>query len=136
MKLSKLIDWLFIVIFLNILINGCSVNDKFKNDNVISTCLKNESQLMFAKCPNLDWKNKKVVVSFEDDFKNFISIETLGYTLSHNNLNQGITVKLKIVDFENKATQINEIMIEPFDLSEGTNEFAVGYTNNKTYLIY
>lgn len=136
MKTSILIKSLFIGIFLTIFINGCSVNDETKNDNAESAMLKNESQLMFAKSTILDWKNKKVVVSFEDDFQNFISIENLAYTLSHNNLKQGITVKLKIVDFKNKSEQINEIMIEPFDLSEGMNEFAVGYTNNKPYIIY
>ena len=136
MKTSKLIKSLFIGIFLTIFINGCSVNDETKNGTIESGLFKNESQLMFAKSPVLDWKNKKVVVSFEDDFQNFVSIENLGYTLSHNNLKQGITVKLKIVDFKNKSEQINEIMIEPFDLSEGMNEFTVGYTNNKPYIIY
>lgn len=136
MKISKLIKSLFIGIFLTIFINGCSVNDETKNSSSSSKILNDESQLLFAKSPVFDWKNKKVEVSFEDNFQNFISIEKLGYSLSENNLKQGITIKLKIVDFENKSVNTNEIMIESFDLSKGINQFTIGYKDKTPYIIY
>ena len=136
MKISKLIKSLFIGIFLTIFINGCSVNDETKNSSSSSKILNDESQLLFTKSPVFNWKNKKVVVSFEDNFQNFISIEKLGYLLSENNLKQGITIKLKIVDFENKSVNINEIMIESFDLSKGINQFTIGHNNLKPHIIY
>lgn len=136
MKISKLIKSLFIGIFLTIFINGCSVNDETKNSSSSSKILNDESQLLFAKSPVFNWKNKKVEVSFEDNFQNFISIEKLGYSLSENNLKQGITIKLKIVDFENKSVNTNEIMIESFDLSKGINQFTIGYRDKTPYIIY
>ena len=136
MKISKLIKSLFIGIFLTIFINGCSVNDETKNSSSSSKILNDESQLLFAKSRVFDWKNKKVLVSFEDNFQNFISIEKLGYSLSENNLKQGITIKLKILDFENKSVNINEIMIESFDLSKGINQFTIGYRDKTPYIIY
>ena len=136
MKISKLIKSLFIGIFLTIFINGCSVNDETKNSSSSSKILNDESQLLFAKSPVFNWKNKKVEVSFEDNFQNFSSIEKLGYSLSENNLKQGITIKLKIVDFENKSVNINEIMIESFDLSKGINQFTIGYNDKTPYIIY
>ena len=136
MKISKLIKSLFIGIFLTIFINGCSVNDETKNSSSSSKILNDESQLLFAKSPLFNWKNKKVEVSFEDNFQNFISIEKLGYSLSENNLKQGITIKLKIVDFENKSVNTNEIMIESFDLSKGINQFTIGYKDKTPYIIY
>lgn len=136
MKISKLIKSLFIGIFLTIFINGCSVNDETKNSSSSSKILNDESQLLFAKSPVFNWKNKKVEVSFEDNFQNFISIEKLGYLLSENNLKQGITIKLKIVDFENKSVNTNEIMIESFDLSKGINQFTIGYNDKTPYIIY
>lgn len=136
MKISKLIKSLFIGIFLTIFINGCSVNDETRNSSSSSKILNDESQLLFAKSPVFDWKNKKVEVSFEDNFQNFISIEKLGYSLSENNLKQGITIKLKIVDFENKSVNTNEIMIESFDLSKGINQFTIGYRDKTPYIIY
>ena len=136
MKISKLIKSLFIGIFLTIFINGCSVNDETKNSSSSSKILNDESQLLFAKSPVFNWKNKKVEVSFEDNFQNFISIEKLGYLLSENNLKQGITIKLKIVDFENKSVNTNEIMIESFDLSKGINQFTIGYKDKTPYIIY
>lgn len=136
MKISKLIKSLFIGIFLTIFINGCSVNDETKNSSSSSKILNDESQLLFAKSPVFNWKNKKVEVSFEDNFQNFISIEKLGYSLSENNLKQGITIKLKIVDFENKSVNTNEIMIESFDLSKGINQFTIGYKDKTPYIIY
>ena len=136
MKTSKLIKSLFIGIFLTIFINGCSVNDETKNSSSSSKILNDESQLLFAKSPLFNWKNKKVEVSFEDNFQNFISIEKLGYSLSENNLKQGITIKLKIVDFENKSVNTNEIMIESFDLSKGINQFTIGYKDKTPYIIY
>lgn len=136
MKISKLIKSLFIGIFLTIFINGCSVNDETKNSSSLSKILNDESQLLFAKSPVFDWKNKKVEVSFEDNFQNFSSIEKLGYSLSENNLKQGITIKLKIVDFENKSVNTNQIMIESFDLSKGINQFTIGYRDKTPYIIY
>ena len=136
MKISKLIKSLFIGIFLTIFINGCSVNDETKNSSTSSKILNDESQLLFAKSPVFNWKNKKVEVSFEDNFQNFSSIEKLGYSLSENNLKQGITIKLKIVDFENKSVNTNEIMIESFDLSKGINQFTIGYRDKTPYIIY
>ena len=136
MKISKLIKSLFIGIFLTIFINGCSVNDETKNSSSSSKILNDESQLLFTKSPVFNWKNKKVEVSFEDNFQNFISIEKLGYSLSENNLKQGITIKLKIVDFENKSVNTNEIMIESFDLSKGINQFTIGYKDKTPYIIY
>jgi hypothetical protein len=136
MKISKLIKSLFIGIFLTIFINGCSVNDETKNSSSSSKILNDESQLLFAKSPVFNWKNKKVEVSFEDNFQNFISIEKLGYSLSENNLKQGIIIKLKIFDFEDNSVNINEIMIESFDLSKGINQFTIGYKDKTPYIIY
>lgn len=136
MKKSNIIKSVFLGIFFTIFINGCSVNDESKNNVSTSSSLNNESQLVFAKSLSFNWKNKKVEVSFEDDFKNFISIEKLGYELSTNNLKQGITIKLKVIDFEKKAEKVNEIMIESYDLSKGINQFTIGYTDTKPYIIY
>ena len=136
MKISKLIKSLFIGIFLTIFINGCSVNDETKNSSSSSKILNDESQLLFAKSPVFNWKNKKVEVSFEDNFQNFISIEKLGYSLSENNLKQGITIKLKIIDNESNIEKTSQIMIESFDLSKGINQFTIGYNDKTPYIIY
>lgn len=136
MKISKLIKSLFIGIFLTIFINGCSVNDETKNSSSSSKILNDESQLLFTKSPVFNWKNKKVVVSFEDNFQNFISIEKLGYLLSENNLKQGITIKLKIIDNESNIEKTSQIMIESYDLLKGINQFTIGYKDETPYIIY
>jgi hypothetical protein len=91
---------------------------------------KLESEIVFAKSSNFDWNNKKVEVSFEDEFQDFLSIENLskkkgklGYELSSNNLQQGITIKLKVIDYIKNSVKINEIMIESYDLNKGINQF-------------
>ena len=136
MNISKLIKSSFLVIFLTLFINGCSVNGEAKSGMAENTIQKDKCQLLFEKSPLFDWTNKRVVVSFENNLQNFIPIEKLGYVLSNNNLNQGITVKLKIVDFEDKSEKTNEIMIESFDLSKGVNQFTIGYNDKKPYIIY
>lgn len=136
MKLSLLIKSLLLVFLVTTLFNGCSVNDETKNSNSSGTILDTKSHLMFAKSSEFNWSNKSVVISFEDNFQNFTSIEKLAYSLSDNNLKQGITVKLKVVDFQSKSEKVNEIMIESFDLSKGKNQFTIGYNESKPYIIY
>jgi hypothetical protein len=104
---------------------------------------KLESEIVFAKSSNFDWNNKKVEVSFEDEFQDFLSIENLskkkgklGYELSSNNLQQGITIKLKVIDYIKNSVKINEIMIESYDLNKGINHFTIGYNDNKPDIIY
>ncbi|WP_432672352.1 hypothetical protein [Flavobacterium sp. SM2513] len=136
MKKSNVIKSLFLVIFVTIFINGCSINYENKFGKSPAELLNNESQLLFTKSPIFNWKNKKVVVSFEDDFRNFNTFEKSGYILSENNLKQGITVQLKVIDFFKKSEIVNEIMIESYDLSKGVNQFTIGYNDNTPYIIY
>lgn len=136
MKKSPIIKSLFVGVFLTVLINGCSVNYENKSNNSTSKISNGESQLLFAKSSVFDWENKSVVVSYEDDFKKFSTFEKSGYKLTDNNLKQGITVKLKVIDFENKTEKTNEIMIESFELSKGVNQFTIGYNDTKPYIIY
>ena len=123
-------------IFLTLFFSGCSISDEKKEE-------KFEHRIVFAKSPNLDWKYKKVEISFEDAFQDFLSIEQLskknddlGYVLSNNNLKQGITIKIKVVDLFKNTIDLNEIMIESYDLNQGLNEFTVGYNDNKPNIMY
>jgi hypothetical protein len=58
------------------------------------------------------------------------------YELTDNNLQQGITIKVKVIDYAARSEKINEIMIEPFDLIKGKNQFTITYNGNKPYIIY
>jgi hypothetical protein len=58
------------------------------------------------------------------------------HELTNNNLQQGITIKLKVIDYAAQSENINEIMIESFNLSKGRNQFTIGYNANKPYIIY
>lgn len=136
MNISKLIKSSFLVIFLTLLVNGCSFNGEAKSGLAETAAMKDKCQILFEKSPLFDWTNKRVVVSFEDNLQNFTPVEKLGYVLSNNNLKQGITVKLKVIDFEDKSEKSNEIMIESFDLSKGVNQFTIGYNDKKPYIIY
>jgi hypothetical protein len=60
----------------------------------------------------------------------------VGYLLSENNLRQGFTIKLKITDTIQHAEKTSEIMIEPYDLSRGINQFTIGYNGNTPSIIY
>jgi hypothetical protein len=136
MKNATVFKSIYLGIILTVFINGCSINNESSYTKLNSINSNKDSQIRFVKSPNFDWKNKKIVVSFEDDFQSFNAIDNLGYKLSQNNLKQGITVKLKVVDFDNKSEKTTQIMIESFDLSAGINQFTVAYNNDKPYIIY
>lgn len=136
MKNATVFKSILLGIILTVFINGCSINNESSYTKLNSINSNKDSQIRFVKSPNFDWKNKKIVVSFEDDFQSFNAIDNLGYKLSQNNLKQGITVKLKVVDFDNKSEKTTQIMIESFDLSAGINQFTVAYNNDKPYIIY
>jgi len=143
MKKSYKTSSFFLAILLAFCANSCSNLDKNKAKIVDNLDDKLESEIVFAKSSNFDWNNKKVEVSFEDEFQDFFSIENLsknkgklGYELSSNNLQQGITIKLKVIDYINNSVKINEIMIESYDLNKGINHFTIGYNDNKPDIIY
>ena len=136
MKNAKLFKSILLGIILTVFTNGCSINNESSYTNLSSRSSNKDSQLRFVRSPDYNWKNKKMLVSFEDDFQSFTTIDKLVYKLSQNNLKQGITVKLKVVDFENKSEKTTQIMIESFDLSAGINQFTVAYNNDKPYIIY
>lgn len=142
MKNSLLFKSLFLGVFLTLVTNSCSVNDEVSSSNVVHVFSKNENQILFSKSPNFDWVNKQVEVSFEDNFEKFSEIDPvsnkgikMGFSLSDNNLKQGITIKLKVTE-SNSVEYVNEIMIESYDLSQGKNEITIGYIDNKPYIIY
>lgn len=126
-------------VFMAVLLNGCSATDESSSADFS----KNESQIIFVKSPEFEWKNKKVEVSFEDEFKKFLAIDVvskkgapLRQLLSENNLQQGVTVKLKVSNSLVNFQKVNEIMIESYDLHKGINQFTIGYNDNKPYIIY
>jgi DNA-directed RNA polymerase subunit E'/Rpb7 len=96
--------------------------------------------LVFVKSSTFNWNQRRVEISFEDAFQQFYSVDikdnVLEYELTDNNLRQGITVKLKVIDYATKSEKTNEIMIEPFDLIKGKNQFTIAYNGNKPYIIY
>ena len=139
MKKSNLIKSIFIGILLTFFINGCSVNEDAESRSSIDK----ENLILFSKSPLFNWGTKKVEVSFEDDFQKFESIDSvsisgtrLGYSLSDNNLEQGFAIRLKVIDPITKSQQIDEIMIESFQLKSGLNQVVLGYNNSKPYIIY
>jgi hypothetical protein len=139
MKSTRLLKFLFLGFSLTFIANRCSVNEEAS----AKITAKKANEISFLKSPLFDWKNKKVEVSFEDDFENFESIDTvsiygtqLGHSLSNNNLKQGIIIKLKVIDRVKSIDIINEIMIESYDLSSGINQFNIGFNNNKPFIIY
>lgn len=139
MKKSNLIKSIFIGILLTFFINGCSVNEDAESRSSIDK----ENLILFSKSPLFNWGTKKVEVSFEDDFQKFESIDSvsvsgnrLGYSLSNNNLKQGVAIRLKVIDSKSKFENVEEIMIESFHLKSGLNQVALGYNDNKPYLIY
>lgn len=140
---SLFIRLFFSGIFLATLIYGCTVNEERTSENSLKNDLSKKNQVVFSKSPNFNWNHKKVEVSFEDEFESFSSIEVLNkteglpkYALSKNNVQQGITIKLKVIDEIKNSEKINEIMLEPYDLTKGINEFSIGYNENKPYIIY
>lgn len=141
MKNTVLFKTLFLGICFIFLANGCDVNDdKATSKDFFSN---KENQLFINKSADFDWNNCKVEVSFEDDFEKFSNIEMvskkgarLGHLLSENNLKQGITIKLKVIDNKSRSEEVAEIMIESFDLKKGKNHFTIGHTNNTPYIIY
>lgn len=131
MKNYFLIKYLLIGFFLTFFINGCSVNDEAESRNSV----------LFSKSPLFIWESKKVEVSFEDNFQKFESIDSVstsgkrfGYSLSNNNLKQGVAIRVKVID--SKFEEVNEIMIESFHLKPGLNQIKLGYNNNKPFIIY
>lgn len=136
MKILSLFKLTLLGVFLTIFINACSLSNDESDQ-------KSVNQIVFFKSSQFNWKSKKVEVSFEDNFQMFSSIDTSTikrnqrkFGLSLNNLKQGIIIKLKLIDLFDKSEKFNEIMLEPFDLSKGMNEFAIGYNNEKPYIIY
>ena len=136
---KSLISGLFFTVFLI----GCSLNDTGVTTYEISNSKNIHNQILFTESKAFNWDNKRVEVSFEDDFNTFLPIDTtmkkgtkLGYSLSENNLKQGLTIKLKVIDFKRHTQKTNEIMIESFDLSEGKNQFTLGHKENTPYIIY
>ena len=130
-------------IFLTLFFNGCSISDENKKEKRDASDVNFEHKIVFTKSTTVDWNYKKVEISFEDAFQDFMSIEQLsrnaqnqGYVLSNNNLKQGITIKIKVVDRSKNNISLNEIMIEPYDLKKGVNEFTIGYNDNKPNIMY
>lgn len=143
MKFFTKFKFLFFSVLVILVIDGCSTNEHDLSSKTIDFGSKSQSQMVFSKCPKLDWRHKKVEVSFEDAFQHFAVIEGItaeekaeGHALTENNLKQGLTIKLKVTDLKTKSEQINEIMIEAYDLQKGINEFTIGYSDNKPYIIY
>ncbi len=143
MKIFLLLKFLRIGVVVAFVIAGCAEG----NDNAMirstDPSFKNESQILFAKSPNYNWKNKKVEVSFEDSFQKYVAVDAVsktgkstGLLLSKNNLQQGITIKLKVTDTVVRTKKTNEVMIESYDLHKGTNQFTIGYNDNKPHIIY
>jgi Flp pilus assembly protein TadB len=131
---------LFFLVLLIIIAILCSNSFDFKLNKDETKKTNNNSRLVFAKSSTSNWNQKRVEISFEDAFQEFHSIDnkdnTLLYDLTDNNLQQGITVKLKVIDCALQSEKINEIMIESFDLIEGKNQFTIAYNGNKPYIIY
>lgn len=140
MKSSTFLKFLFFGVFLSFFINSCSVGE-YNSSKRLNFYSNDKDQIVFQKSPNLSWRNKKVAVSFEDNLDTFNKVDTvskngvrLGYALSENNLKQGITIKLKIIDID-KTENISEITIEPYEFEKGKNEFTIGYIDNTPYII-
>lgn len=139
MKNYYLIKYILLGIFLTIITNGCSVNEESESSKLNGK----ENVILFSKSPQFNWGTKKVEVSFEDDFQKFgcidsvsISGDRLGYSLTNNNLKQGVAIRLKVIDLNSKLEKVDEIMIESYHLKSGLNQVALGYKNNKPYIIY
>jgi DNA-directed RNA polymerase subunit E'/Rpb7 len=119
---------------------GCSNSYDPKLKNVETKIVNTNSRLVFAKSSTSNWNQKRVEISFEDAFQQFYPIDNkeneLLYELTDNNLQQGITIKVKVIDYAARSEKVNEIMIEPFALSKGRNQFTKGYNANKQYIIY
>ena len=143
MNKSLFIRLFFLGFFPITLFNGCSINEERTSENSHEFDLGTKKHVVFSKSPKFDWNRKKLEVSFEDAFEHFLSIDVLnnsgnqlGYALSKNNVQQGITIKLKVIDEIKNSEKINEIMLEPYDLTKGINKFTIGYNENKPYIIY
>lgn len=141
MRNAATLKSLFLGICLVAMVNGCDVSEEEKSNFDLTKVA--ESQLFIKKSAFFDWKNRDVVISFEDSFDNFSDInaasedgKTIGYILSENHLKQGVTIRLKTVDNQTKTEKVAEIMIESYDLKEGKNQFTIGHINNKPYIIY
>lgn len=139
MKNLPLLKFLFLGLFLTLITNRCSVSDRVNSKASMVPVAK----IQFFKSPRLDWKNKKVEVSFEDDFQEFKLVDTKEtarnqsqLVLSTNHLKQGITVRVKMIDMNKKIEKINEIMIESYDLPKDINQFAIGYNENTPFIMY
>lgn len=139
MKTAVLHKCILLGLLLAFLLNGCSTSDETTSRNIANL----DNTLVFSKSPDVNWHHLKVEVSFEDDLQEFTEINSVSnntikskYTLTANNLRQGITVKLKIIDLDKSIQKTNEIMIESFDLKNGLNEFVIGYKDYKPYIIY
>ena len=136
MKNLSILKSIFLSVIVAILVSGCSASDEATTSDKVG-------QIMFFKSSQFDWKYKQVEVSFEDNFQNFKSINGSSVTekqfvslLSANNLKQGVTVRLKVLDAIDHSEKMSEIMIESFDLKLGLNQIAVGYKNDKPFIIY
>lgn len=132
---KSIIFGLFIVVF----INGCSSEDEI----LLNNSKESDNVILFSKSPEFDWNHLKVEVSFEDNLEEFKPIESglisgnkLHYSLTKNNIEQGIIVKIKMLNLQNHLEKTKEIMIEHFDLKSGENEIVIGYTDYKPYIIY
>lgn len=140
MKKSSFLKFLFIGFFLTVFVNSCSIGDD-NSSKKFDFFKDDKNQIVFHKSPNLSWGNRRVEVSFEDNLDQFYKMDIVsqegirvGYALSENNLKQGITIKLKITEVD-KIESISEIMIEPYELEKGKNDFTIGYIENKPYII-
>ena len=143
MKNALLIKSLFLGVSFTLINNGCSVNDQSSSKNPMSIFSKKNNEIRFTKCAHSNWNNKIVEVSFEDAFQEYYKVDSnndedsrVGYALSENNLRQGLTIKLRVIDTTNKTEKISEIMVESFDLEKGKNQFTIGYKDKSPYIIY
>jgi hypothetical protein len=119
---------------------GCSNSYDFKLEDAKTKTIPTNSRLVIVKSSTFNWNQRRVEISFEDAFQQFSSIDVKNnefvYELTDNNLKQGITVKLKVIDYAARSEKTSEIMIEPFYLSKGKNQFTIAYNGNRPYIIY
>jgi hypothetical protein len=86
---------------------GCSNSYDFKLEDAKTKTIPTNSRLVIVKSSTFNWNQRRVEISFEDAFQQFYSIDVKNnefvYELTDNNLQQGITIKLKVIDYATKS---------------------------------
>ncbi|MDD3004303.1 hypothetical protein [Flavobacterium sp.] len=122
--------------FLSMFFYGCFNSNELTINKLVNSIKHTNNELLFKKNSSLEWRAKSIKVSFEDNLKNFFLIDDFRQELTTNNINQGIVVKIKLIDHNKNIEKVSEIMIESHNLSNGLNEFLIGYQDNTPYIIY